>query len=96
MCDAYQYFHSISIIYFLFFIYSSILSGRLHQLKGVLHQHPEYIIILIQYWLLSISVHWGGQFSKPGLSNLPNYLPESNYNKLALPFFDNYNQICHL
>ena len=39
--------------------------------------------IVIQYWLLSILIHWSGQLSKPGFSNLPNFIPKSNYNKLV-------------
>ena len=39
--------------------------------------------IMIQYWLLGVSIHWCGQFSKPGLSNLSNFIPKSNYNKLV-------------
>ena len=30
--------------------------------------------IVIQYWLLGVSIHWCGQFSKPGFSNLSNYI----------------------
>ena len=36
--------------------------------------------IMIQYWLLGVSIHWCGQFSKPGFSN---FIPKSNCNKLV-------------
>ena len=39
--------------------------------------------IVIQYWLLGVSIHWNGQFSKPGFSHLSNFIPKSNYNKLV-------------
>ena len=39
--------------------------------------------IVIQYWLLGVSIHWCGQFSKPGFSHLSNFIPKSNYNKLV-------------
>ena len=60
--------------------------------------------IALQNWLLGVSIHKCAQFSKPGFSNLLNFIPKSNYNKLAsitlidffLPFLDNYNQTGHL
>ena len=39
--------------------------------------------IVIQYWLLSVSIHWNGQFSKHGFSNSSNLIPKSNYKKLV-------------
>ena len=39
--------------------------------------------IMIQYWLFGLSIHWNGLFSKHGFSNLPNFIPKSNYNKLV-------------
>ena len=39
--------------------------------------------IVIHYWLLGVSIHWSGQFSKPSFSNLPNFIPKTNYNKLV-------------
>ena len=44
--------------------------------------------IVIQYLLLGVSIHWNGQFSKHGFSNLSNLIPKSNYNKLVcITFF---------
>ena len=39
--------------------------------------------IVIQYWLLGVSIHWCGQFSKHGFSHLSNFIPKSNCNKLV-------------
>ena len=36
--------------------------------------------IMIQNWLLCVLIH---QISRPGFSNLPNFIPKSNYNKLV-------------
>ena len=36
--------------------------------------------IVIQYWLLGVSIHWCGPFSKHDLSN---FIPKSNYKKLV-------------
>ena len=35
--------------------------------------------IMKEYWLLD----WCGQFTKPDYSNLSNFIPKSNYNKLV-------------
>ena len=56
---------------------------------------------MIQYWLLCVLIH---QISRPGFSNLPNFIPKSNHNKLVsitlIDFFyyyfvDNYNKTGH-
>ena len=39
--------------------------------------------IVIQYWLLGVSIHWCGQFIKHGFSHLSNFIPKSNCNKLV-------------
>ena len=39
--------------------------------------------IVIQYWLLGVSIHWNVQFSKHGFSHLSNFIPKSNCNKLV-------------
>ena len=39
--------------------------------------------IVIQYWLLGVSIYWNGQFSKPGFPHLSNFIPKSNNNKLV-------------
>ena len=39
--------------------------------------------IVIQYWVLSVSIPWCGQFSKHGFSHLSNFVTESNCNKLV-------------
>ena len=45
------------------------------------------INIVTEYWLLGVSIHWSGQFSKPGFCHLSNLIPKSDYNK--------YNQTGH-
>ena len=39
--------------------------------------------VVIQYWFLGVSIHWNGQFSKHGFSNLSNLMLKSNYKKLV-------------
>ena len=35
--------------------------------------------IMIQYWLLCVSIHCCGQSSKPGFSHLSNFISKGNY-----------------
>ena len=54
---------------------------------------------VIQYWLLSVSIHWNGQFSEHGfsnLSNLSNFIPKSNYKKLVSWYFCSDTQYYYL
>ena len=43
--------------------------------------------IVIQYWLLGVSIHWNGQFSKSGFFDLSNFIPKSNCIKLVIAHF---------
>ena len=39
--------------------------------------------MVIHYWLLSVSIHQYGQFSKSGFSNSSDLIPKSNQNKIV-------------
>ena len=70
----------------------SIVTKRTHNILLVMCDMYQYIktstfsfVIMIQYWLLGISIHWNEQFSKPGFYQVSYFTPKS---KLCITFIN--------